>query len=110
MDVSDGIAKDIQALTPRGLVASVSPALVPVSAAARAAAKITRQPAWVHALTDGEDYELLFVVRAQTVPVAFARRWTKRFGSPLFHLGSFARKTAPGHVSWDSLHGYEHLR
>jgi thiamine-monophosphate kinase len=110
MDVSDGIAKDIQSLTPAGLVASISPAFVPVSVAARAVAKSSRKPAWIHALTDGEDYELLFVVRAKTAPVAFAQRWEKRFGSPLYHLGSFARQTAPGHVNWDSLHGYEHLR
>ncbi|MEJ1971547.1 MAG: thiamine-phosphate kinase [Lacunisphaera sp.] len=39
MDVSDGIAKDIQALTPNGLVAAVSSASLPISTAARALAR-----------------------------------------------------------------------
>ena len=34
MDISDGIAKDIWALTPAGLIASINPADIPVSAAA----------------------------------------------------------------------------
>jgi thiamine-monophosphate kinase len=110
MDVSDGVAKDVQSLTPRGLVASVDPALIPVSAAARTAARRSGRPAWVHALTDGEDYELLVVVAARTDPDAFARRWSRRFRTPLHRLGRFARQAAPGHVNWRTVHGYEHLR
>lgn len=108
MDVSDGVAKDIQTLTPPGLIASVPPAVVPASAAAKAAAKKSGQPAWVHALTDGEDYELLFVVRGGS-ETAFARRWSKKFKTPLTLLGRFARKAAAGSVDWSSLHGWEHL-
>jgi len=110
MDVSDGVAKDVQSLTPPGLVASVSPALVPVSAAARAAAKASGKPAWVHALADGEDYELLFVLRGKADATKFARRWAARFDTPLSPIGHFAAQAAPGHVDWSSLHGYEHLR
>lgn len=110
MDVSDGIAKDVRSLTPAGLVASVSPALVPVSAAARAAANSSRQPAWVHAISDGEDFELLFVLSRKTSPEKFARRWAARFKTPLSHLGHFAPKTSAGHIDWKSFHGYEHLR
>ena len=110
MDVSDGIAKDVQALTPAGLLASILPAALPVSAAAEAAAQHSRQPAWVHALTDGEDYELLFVVRARTDAARFAARWKKVFSTPLHRIGHFSKKIEPGHVDWKSLHGYEHLR
>jgi thiamine-monophosphate kinase len=110
MDVSDGVAKDIQSLTPVALVASVAPAAIPVSRAALGAAKKSGRPAWVHALTDGEDYELLFVVRAKTPPADFARRWQKRFQSPVHFLGHFSPQAAPGHVNWSSVHGYEHLR
>ena len=39
MDVSDGIAKDVQSLTPAGSVAAIAPAAIPVSAAARAAGR-----------------------------------------------------------------------
>jgi len=109
MDVSDGIGKDIHALTPSGLVASVAPARIPVSPAARMIARATGQPGWVHAMNDGEDYELLFVVSAGTDPDAFARRWARHFKLPLCRLGCFARRRAPGDVDWNQLHGYEHL-
>lgn len=110
MDVSDGIAKDVQSLTPAGLTASIPPVAIPVSAAARSAAKRSGRPAWSHALTDGEDYELLFVVRARTDVANFSARWRKSFTTPLHLLGHFFQAIQPGHVDWRSLHGYEHLR
>jgi thiamine-monophosphate kinase len=110
MDVSDGIAKDIRSLTPAGLVPSIWPPLIPVSAAAKAAARRSGQPAWVHALTDGEDYELLFVVSRKVDEAEFTLRWFQHFETPLQLIGHFARKVAPEHVKWDKLRGYEHLR
>jgi thiamine-monophosphate kinase len=110
MDVSDGVAKDVQSLTPAGLVAGVPPDFVPVSAAARKAARRSGRPAWSHALTDGEDYELLFVLGATADQTAFRRRWARRFKTPLQPIGIFTRKLAPDHVNWSLLHGYEHLR
>lgn len=110
MDVSDGIAKDIRSLTPARLVASIWPPLIPVSAAAKAAARRSGRPAWVHALTDGEDYELLFVVSRKVDEVEFTLRWFQHFKTPLHPIGRFAREVAPEHVKWDKLHGYEHLR
>jgi thiamine-monophosphate kinase len=110
MDVSDGIAKDVQSLTPKGLVASVWPPVIPVSAAAKAAARRSGRPAWAHALTDGEDYELLVVLNRDVNEVEFVMRWFGQFETPLQPIGHFARKVAPEHVNWDNLHGYEHLR
>lgn len=110
MDVSDGVAKDVQSLTPPGLVAAVPAAAVPVSAAAKQAARRSGRPAWSHALTDGEDYELLFVVSAKADQAAFQRRWSRSFRTPLSPIGTFARKLAPDQVNWSLLQGYEHLR
>jgi len=110
MDVSDGIAKDVQALTPAGMVASISPEALPLSSAAKAAGHRSGQPGWVHALTDGEDYELLFVVRAKADVAKFTARWRKAFVIPLHRIGHFSRSVENGHVDWKSLHGYEHLR
>jgi thiamine-monophosphate kinase len=110
MDVSDGIAKDIRSLTPPRLVASVAPQRIPASRAAHAAGKASGRAGWEHALMDGEDYELLFVVRRHTDPARFLQRWSRRFDLPLHHLGAFTNKAAPGDVDWASLHGYEHLR
>lgn len=110
MDISDGVAKDVQSLTPSGLVASVWPPMVPVSPAAEKLARRTRRPAWHHALTDGEDYELLVVVRAASPEAALARRWQRKFGRPLHPLGRFQLRLGPEDVDWASLRGYEHLQ
>lgn len=110
MDVSDGVAKDVRSLTPPGLVASVWAPMVPVSEAAEGAARRSGRPGWHHALTDGEDYELLVVVRAPGAEAQFARRWQRRFDRPLHPLGRFQRRPGPEDVDWAALHGYEHLR
>lgn len=109
IDVSDGLAKDLVALTPRDAVASIWPQMVPVSAAAQRASRRSGRLAWMHAVTDGEDYELLFVTRGVD-ELAFTHRWCRRFATPLHLLGHFARQSAPGNIDWPSLHGYEHLR
>lgn len=109
MDVSDGLAKDIDSLTPPGAVASIWPQMIPVTPAAEAAARGSGKPAWVHGVTDGEDYELLFVTRGVD-ELAFTSRWHRKFSTPLHLLGHFARQLAPGNIDWTSLHGYEHLR
>lgn len=110
MDVSDGVAKDVQSLTPRTLLASIAPDAIPVSAAARSAVRHSGRPAWHHALTDGEDYELLFVVRGEAAGHALAAKWRRRFRTPLTRIGHFATQLIPGHVDLNALHGYEHLR
>ncbi len=110
MDISDGIAKDIWALTPAGLIASINPADIPVSAAAKALARWSGRPALEHALADGEDYELLFAIRGKKRTDEFAARWARTFKTPLHRVGSFGRRTQPGHIDWHSRHGYEHLR
>lgn len=109
MDVSDGLATDLNALTPRGAVPSIWPQMIPVSRDAVTAARRSGRPAWVHALTDGEDYELLFATR-DVDELTFVQRWHRRFDTPLHLLGHFARRLAPGNIDWKSLHGYEHLR
>jgi thiamine-monophosphate kinase len=109
IDVSDGLAKDLATLTPKGAVASIWPQMIPVSPAARRASRRTGRPSWMHAVCDGEDYELLFAIRGVD-ELAFTHRWHRRFRTPLHLLGHFARRLAPGNIDWASLHGYEHLR
>ena len=103
MDVSDGLAKDLHALTPKG----TTPALD--------ATKIRRRPGCDlrAALTDGEDYELLFALRRSADRDRFAVRWRQSFPrTPLSRIGQFA---APENVPVDAIplrnfQGYEHLR
>lgn len=112
MDVSDGIAKDIAALTPDGLAPALQASAVPISAAARRLAKATKRPPLNHALTDGEDYELLVVVHAQANTARFESAWRKRFPRlKLSRLGRFVREgqLPAGAVRLADYHGYEHL-
>ncbi|HTL67979.1 MAG TPA: thiamine-phosphate kinase [Lacunisphaera sp.] len=111
MDISDGLAKDLADLTPAGLAPSLSAAAIPVSLAARQAARRSGRSPLDHALGDGEDYELLVVVRGD--PQRLATAWRRRFGGKrLFLIGSFVR---PADLPVDAIplrdyHGYEHLR
>lgn len=112
LDVSDGLAKDLPALTPRGARPAIFPAAVPVSAAARRLARRTKQTPLRHALCDGEDYELLFTVAARADAAALEKAWRRAFPRVrLTRLGRFvpARKMPPGAVAWAEFHGYEHL-
>ncbi len=103
MDVSDGLAKDLHALTPRG----AQPALV-------AADLPRRRGADLHAaLTDGEDYELVFALARSADRARFARAWARAFPrTALSRIGQFARPGSlpPGALNLTYSHGYEHLR
>ena len=113
MDVSDGLAKDLGALTPAGLTPALCATAIPISTAAKHRARLTRKSPLAHALSDGEDYELLVVVRARADKLRFERDWRKRFpGVKLSHIGAFVPK---GRMPAEALrladyHGYEHLR
>jgi thiamine-monophosphate kinase len=103
MDVSDGLAKDLHALTPRG----AAPALMADSLPRRRDCTVRA------ALCDGEDYELLFAVAAAADRVAFARAWRRAFPhTRLSCLGRFVRRgqLPRDAIDLDAHHGYEHLR
>lgn len=81
MDVSDGLAGDLpHILRASGVGAELLKSAVPISRAAKEHSKRgdAAKPAFVAALTDGEDFELLFTVASKAaVPVLDA--WKKRF-------------------------------
>lgn len=61
IDVSDGLSLDLyRVCRASGVGAILNAASIPVSAAARRAARTSGKPALAHALGDGEDFELLF--------------------------------------------------
>lgn len=103
MDVSDGLAKDLGSLTPRGTVADLDLAALPL----RSGASVRS------ALSEGEDYELVFTVSARADRAVFESAWHRRFPRVrLACIGSFRRGRA-GRTRDpfpDSLHGYEHFR
>ena len=103
MDVSDGLAKDLRALTPRGGAAAIEEASLP-----RRDGSDTRA-----ALADGEDYELVFAVAARADREAFARAWHRRFPrTRVTCIGQFvpAGKLPRGAIDLRKFSGYEHLR
>ncbi|HZZ17852.1 MAG TPA: thiamine-phosphate kinase [Opitutaceae bacterium] len=103
MDVSDGLAKDLATLTPRGLAPALFKALVP-----RRAGSSLRE-----ALCDGEDYELLFTAAPGLKRASLENAWKRAFPrTPLTCVGRMVRKgeVPPDAVPLGDYRGYEHLR
>jgi thiamine-monophosphate kinase len=116
LDLSDGLAGDLgQLVRASGAGAELMAESIPVSRAARLAAKAGGRPALAAALGDGEDFELLFAVPArQAVPLRDA--WHARFpGLRLSCIGKVRQEA--GVVLRDrtgvrpmEVHGYVHFQ
>ena len=81
IDLSDGLAGDLRhLLKASGVGAELLKPAIPVSRAARLAAKSgdAAKPALVAALTDGEDFELLFTVASKDA-VPLLDKWKQNF-------------------------------
>ena len=81
MDLSDGLAGDLpHILRASGVGAELLKSAVPISRAAKDNAKRgdAAKPAFVAALTDGEDFELLFTVASKSA-VSVVDAWKKKF-------------------------------
>jgi thiamine-monophosphate kinase len=103
MDVSDGLAKDLLAMAPRG----ARPAIIGGTLPRRRGSSIE------DALADGEDYELAFAVAAGANLAAFERAWRRAF--PRVRLSRIGRFARPAEMPADAVplarfRGYEHLR
>jgi thiamine-monophosphate kinase len=117
LDISDGLAGDLRhLLTASRVGAELLSTSIPVSREARRAAKAkpSAKPALLAALTDGEDFELLFTVASRdAVPLLDA--WRKQFPKlPLTCIGKI--KAGEGVTIRDkhsvrplTAHGYEHF-
>jgi thiamine-monophosphate kinase len=117
MDLSDGIAGDLrQILSLSKVGADLLSSAIPISHAAKLKAKAesSAKPPLLAALTDGEDFELLFTIASrEAVPLLDA--WTKKF--PKTKLSCIGKITAePGLRLSDKngvrnlgAHGYTHF-
>jgi thiamine-monophosphate kinase len=77
IDLSDGLAGDLRhILKSSGVGAELLKAAIPVSRAAKLQAR--EKPAFASALTDGEDFELLFTVASRDA-VKLLDSWKKKF-------------------------------
>ena len=94
MDLSDGLAGDLQHMLNAGKVGAVLlKSALPVSRAAKLQAKesSSAKPAVLAALTDGEDFELLFTVASQDA-VKLLDAWKKKY--PLLKLSCIGKIVA----------------
>jgi thiamine-monophosphate kinase len=118
IDLSDGLAGDLRhVLHASGVGAELLADAIPVSREARRASKESHQarPPLMAALTDGEDFELLFTV-ASSDAVPLLDQWKARF--PGLRLGCIGKITAePGVHLRDktglrplTAHGYVHFQ
>jgi thiamine-monophosphate kinase len=117
LDLSDGLAGDLRhILKVSGVGAELLSSAIPISREARRAAKAesSAKPPLLAALTDGEDFELLFTVAARSaVPLLDA--WKKEFpGLPLSCIGKIT--AGQGITLRDkngarplTAHGYQHF-
>lgn len=116
MDLSDGLAGDLRHILKQSEVGALLHAdMIPVSREAKLNARqsSTSKPALLAALTDGEDFELLFTVPAK-VAVALKDQWREQFPNlELSCIGKIVKE--PGLHLKDERgirelhdHGYEH--
>lgn len=119
MDLSDGLGKDLPAMLENSADALLDEENIPISTAAREAAKKSGHEALYHAFNDGEDYELLFTTGGTVEPEKFAEFWAEKFpATKLTLIGEVISAGAgkrPGKIifrqntetfGWK---GYEHL-
>ncbi|PIQ86338.1 MAG: thiamine-monophosphate kinase [Candidatus Omnitrophica bacterium CG11_big_fil_rev_8_21_14_0_20_45_26] len=86
MDVSDGLLQDLdQLLLASGTAASIDFSCIPISKTAKHLSR-SKEEALGHALSDGEDFELLFTVSAHQWEKIKAD-WRKHFKTPLTQIG-----------------------
>lgn len=116
IDLSDGLAGDLRhILKSSGVGADLLRSAVPVSRAAKLQAqKNPAKPAFAAALTDGEDFELLFTV-ASSDAVKLLDSWKKQF--PNLKLSCIGKIIAGNEITVHgkigsqklSAHGYVHF-
>ena len=117
IDLSDGLAGDLRHILKASRVgAELLSGAIPISREAKQAAKAgaSAKPPLVAALTDGEDFELLFTVASKdAVPLLDA--WKKEF--PELPLGCIGKITAGEGITIRdqhgarplTVHGYDHF-
>ena len=109
MDISDGLAGDLRHILFASRVgAELLKSAVPVSRAAKLRARegSTAKPAFAAALTDGEDFELLFTVASQDA-VQLLDAWNKKF--PKLKLSCIGKIVAREGILIRDKHGSHRL-
>lgn len=117
IDITDGLAKDLLPLLPPDGRAELDLQALPLSEDCLRMAAYSGKDPYVHALIDGEDYELLFTLQEDIPIERFLKEWSRHFTTPVTCIGKIgsidpaipdaricSREGAPL-----SFRGYEHL-
>lgn len=115
IDISDGLAPDLRRLAEAsGTGAAIETEKIPIAPAAQTAGG--RRTPLQHALSDGEDFELLFTVPAARLP-ELLREWPAALGTPCTAIGAvlpsgkgITLRQADGKKTRLQAKGYEHFR
>ncbi len=92
IDISDGLCQDLKHITDESKVGGmIDERKVPISKDALKLAQGNQKAALEHAMTDGEDFELLFTI-AEDRLYALERAWKKRFQTPLTQIGKIVAR------------------
>lgn len=119
MDLSDGLGKDLQALLPENTSAHLFTDQIPRSEATKKLARTSGLQELEHVFCDGEDYELLFTVDADTDRPHFESNWHENFpDTQLTCIGSIQTAAAEKGPYLDAdtkaalpwVYGFEHLK
>jgi len=107
LDVSDGVAGDLRHILQASQVgAELLKSAVPISRAAKLEAKRNRKPPLIAALTDGEDFELLFTVASRSA-VKLLDAWKQQF--PKLRLSCIGKIVPGGDILLRDLYGVQKL-
>ncbi len=117
MDISDGLATDLIHLCPDDCRAEVNTDCLPLSSASFELEKSSGKTAIEHALTDGEDYELLFTIAHSVSPNSFIKQWQEFSDLPVTQIGKLIESEDPtqskiryiGSGIGGESEGYEHF-
>ncbi len=90
MDISDGLSLDLYRLVMESkLGATLFQTAIPIAEDAKTRSKQTGKPAVDHALSDGEDFELLLAVEPKDAKILLATQpLQEQFGVTLFEIGA----------------------
>jgi thiamine-monophosphate kinase len=118
IDISDGLVIDLLNILPDDASAALDPEAVPVHPDAQKAAMTSGKPPLWHALNDGEDHELLFLVApmSETGWTAFIGGFTATGLAAPVRIGKLVTRgeqpilNASTNQPLEDLHGYDHFR
>ena len=119
IDVTDGLAKDLPALLPHGCAAELHSSALPLCPECVETAANSGKSPLLHALCDGEDYELLLTLSDKEAPGALIQRFNTHFKTKLTLIGRVTRQTddtpdsrlvdLDSNFDLSEISGYEHF-